>query len=190
MKRTLLWMTALLLGAGQWLAQAAEPIETDYKISAQDIIVIDVLGEKDLTKECRVTATGTINYYLIGTVEVGGKTAEEVKDIITERLDKDFLVNPQVTVELKHYRVREVFVNGAVYRPGAIALTGEQDLTILGAIFRAGGMTPRANQDKIKFTRPGKFERAYTLDMLKKLGDADALKIAPGDIIEVGDKVF
>lgn len=167
------------------LAQAS----TDYKIAPQDIIVIDVLGEEDLSKELRVSATGTINYFLLGNVEVGGKTTAEVKDNLTELLNKDYLVNPQVTVDVKEYRVREVFVNGAVFKPGAVAFSGEQRLSILGAIFRAGGMTARANHKEIKFTRPGQIQRTFSLDELKKQEDS-GLTLEPGDVIEVGDKVF
>ena len=115
-----------------------------------------------------MSGTGTINYYFLGEVQVAGRTTSEVREDLTTRLNKDYLVDPQVTVDVKEYRVREVFVNGQVNKPGAISLTGEQELRILGAIFRAGGLTPRASENKIRFTRPGDRERTFSLNDLKE----------------------
>ena len=100
------------------------------------------------------------------------------------------MVDPQVTVDVKDYRVREVFVNGAVGRPGSVILTGEQDLDILTAIARAGGLTVRANEDKITFTRPGSIsEKRLSMKQLKE-GPKYNLIVKPGDIIEVAEKIF
>ena len=162
---------------------------SDYKIAPNDIIVIDVFGEKDLSREFRVSATGTINYYFLKEVKVSGKTTSEVREMLTEMLDKDYLVDPQVAVDVKEYRVREVFVNGPVGKPGSVILTGEQPLDILGAIARAGGFLPRANQNKIKFFRQGRPEMTFSWDQLLKDTKSN-LVLQPGDVIEVGEKLF
>src|SRR5688500_5914786 len=136
MKKVLLLLWALLL-AGGISHRAFAQARSDYKIAPHDIIIIDVFGEKDLSKEFRVTATGTINYYFLGEVMVAGKTTSEVREAVTEELNRDYLVDPQISVDVKEYRVREVIVNGQVNKPGAISVTGEQELTILAAIGRA-----------------------------------------------------
>ena len=128
--------TFLILLAGLLLAlaapqRAAAQARADYRIAPNDIIVVDVFGEKDLSREFRVSGTGTINYYFLGEVQVAGRTTSEVREDLTTRLNKDYLVDPQVTVDVKEYRVREVFVNGQVNKPGAISLTGEQELLSL-----------------------------------------------------------
>jgi len=166
-------------------------VRSDYKIAPNDILVIDVFGEKDLSREVRVTASGKINLFLLDEVEVAGKTTTEVKDLLTRLLDKDYLVDPQVAVDVKEYRIREVFVNGMVGKPGSITLSGEQDLTILGALARAGGLTSRANDRKIKFTRPGVMEKTFSLEELKRETDpSKVISLKPGDIIEVADKLL
>lgn len=177
---------ALLAIPRETRAQAS----SDYRIAPNDIITIDVLGERDLAKELRVSGTGTINYFLLGTIEVGGKTTEEVKDILTELLDRDYLVNPQVTVDVKEYRVREVLVGGAVAKPGAVVFSGEQELTIVAAIGRAGGLTQRANTRDIKFTRPGRAPVSFRWEDLNRQTHAEMIKLQPGDVIEVGDRLF
>jgi polysaccharide export outer membrane protein len=207
MKNVLILMGTLLLagsGAERSFAQArpeygivpeATVAETttrqatarsDYKIAPHDTIVIDVFGEKDLSREFRVTVTGTINYYFLGELKVAGKTPSEVREVLTEELNRDYLVEPQITVDVKEYNLREVFVNGQVNKPGAITLTGAQELTIMSAIGRANGTTPRANRNKIKFTRPGEKERILSWDDLKD--PKYNFPLQPGDIIEVGEK--
>ncbi len=164
-------------------------VKSDYRIAPNDIVIIEVFGEKDLSREFRVTRSGTINYFFLGEVTVANKTTSQVREELAEKLNKDYLVDPQVTVDVKDYRVREVFVNGAVNKPGSIILTGEQDLDILGAIARAGGLTVRASENKIKFTRPGVMEKTISLEDLKK-GAKFNLQLQPGDIIEVAEKLF
>src|SRR5688572_6171724 len=159
MKNAFYVLLATILCAVTPFSRAQAQGRSDYKIAPNDTIIVDVFGEKDLSKEFRVSATGTINYYFLGEVSVGGKTPSEVREQLTAALNADYLVEPQVTVEVKNYREREVFVNGQVNKPGSILLTGEQELTIVGAISRAGGFTPRANENKIRFTRPGSRER-------------------------------
>ncbi|HUP79903.1 MAG TPA: polysaccharide biosynthesis/export family protein [Pirellula sp.] len=183
-----IFIVALLIG-GLIEAKLAAQVRSDYKIAADDIIVIDVFGEKDLSREFRVSKTGTINYFFLGQVTVAGKTTSEVQSELVSLLDADYLVEPQVVVDVKDYRVREVFVNGQVNRPGAILLTGDQDLTILGAIFRAGGLTTRASESKIKFTRPGTPEKVLSLDQLKNNQKLN-VTLQSGDIIEIGDKLL
>jgi polysaccharide biosynthesis/export protein VpsN len=183
--------SGLLLVLGLFCILVRTEAGPDYKISPEDILVIQVVGEKDLPTEFRVSGSGTIDFPFLKQVEVAGKTPAEVKQKITELLDKDYLVDPQVTVDVKQYRVREVLVNGQVNRPGAIRLGGEEKLTILAAIGRAGGLSPRANTKKIRLIRPGQFERVFTLNALTKESDPEKIPILePGDIIQVQDKLF
>src|SRR6266700_2182874 len=80
-------------------ARTEEAAEGDHKIAPLDIIMIDVVGEKDLSKEnLRVSTSGTITFPFLGNVEVKGKTPAEVENLLKEQLGKDYLVNPQVIV--------------------------------------------------------------------------------------------
>src|SRR5438876_10978979 len=86
-------------------ARTEEGAEGDHKIAPLDIINIDVVGEKDLSKDnLRVSSSGTITFPFLGSVEVKGKTPAEVENLLKEQLGKDYLVNPQVIVTVKEYR--------------------------------------------------------------------------------------
>jgi polysaccharide export outer membrane protein len=171
--------------------RAQDDLSADYKISPQDILVIGVIGEKDLTQDCRVNTSGTISYAWLNNVEVAGKTAAEVEQYIRKLLDKDYLVDPTVLVQVKEYRAREVTVMGQVNRPGAVPIPAEQPLTIVEAIARAGSIAKGGDPSKIYFTRRGKEKVRLSLDALSRTTDpAKMIYVQPGDVIDVGEKVF
>lgn len=180
-------MAAVVVGgaSNKNLAQAS-----DYQISPQDILVIDVVGEKDLGRDVRVSSSGTISFAWLSNVEVKGKTVAEVEQLLRDLLDRDYLVEPTVQVSIKEYRVREVNVLGPVNKPGSLLLPGEQKLTIVEAIGRAGGFTKLANENKIRFTRNGKVE-TFSFDELKKQTDpSKTIYLETGDVIEVVERIF
>ena len=168
-----------------------EAVEVDRKIAALDIIIVDVVGEKDLTnKEFRVSSSGTITYPYLGILEVKGKTPAEVETIIRDQLGKDYIVDPQVIVTVKEYRTRTVSVIGQVNKPGVIALPAEQKIDILEAIAQAGDLTKVANKNRIEVSRKGKTHK-FTLDELKKQTDPEKkFWLEPGDVIFVHESFF
>ena len=171
-------------------ARTDEAAEGDHKIAPLDIIMVDVVGEKDLSKELRVSTSGTITFPFLGSIEVKGKTPAEVETLIKEKLGKDYLVDPQVIITVKEYRSRTVLVIGQVNKPGLIALPAEQKLGILEAIAQAGDLAKSANKNRIEVSRNGKTQK-FTLDDLKK--DTSPEKkfwLEPGDVIYVHESFF
>jgi protein involved in polysaccharide export with SLBB domain len=168
-------------------------VSNQYKIAPQDILIIDVVGEKELMREVRVGADGGVSFAWFSDIAVTGKTIAEVEKEIRDLLDKDYIVNPRVLVTVKEYRTRDVSVWGYVNKPGAVQIAAEQPLKIVDAIAKAGGIVSgRGDKNKIFFTRPGKIEkRQYRFDDLNNETDpAKLIFLEPGDVIEVGDKVF
>src|SRR3989454_496328 len=171
-------------------ARTDEAAEGDHKIAPLDIIMVDVVGEKDLSKELRVSTSGTITFPFLGSVEVKGKTPAEVENLLKEKLGKDYLVDPQVIVTVKEYRTRTVSVIGQVNKPGVIALPSEQKVEILEAIAQAGDLTKAANKSRIEVNRKGKTYK-FTLDDLKKESRAEKkFWLEPGDVIYVHESFF
>ena len=171
-------------------ARTDEAAEGDHKIAPLDIIMIDVVGEKDLSKELRVSTSGTITFPFLGSIEVKGKTPAEVENLLKGKLGKDYLVDPQVIITVKEYRSRTVSVIGQVNKPGLIALPAEQKLGILEAIGQAGDLAKSANKNRIEVSRKGKTQK-FTLDDLKK--DTNPEKkfwLEPGDVIYVHESFF
>ena len=164
----------------------------DYKISPQDTIVVDVFGEEKLKdKEFKVSATGEIDFYLLGNVKVAGLTPSSAGQFLKDKLDKEqFIKNPQITVRVKEYNKRFINVIGEVRKPGAIELPGEQKWTIPEAIAHADGFTPTAKLKKIKFTRNGRVITVNYYRLLKVTDPTKVIFVEPGDSIEVPQTIF
>jgi protein involved in polysaccharide export with SLBB domain len=188
--RTLIaFFVALLANAP--LRAATDDFSTDYKVTPQDILTITVVGERDLLQDCRVTSSGTITYQWLSNVEVAGKTAAEIEQLLRRLLDKDYLVDPTVLVAIKEYRTREVTVIGNVNRPGSILIPAEQPLTIVEAISRAGGTARGADLKRITFKRRGEEKKVFKWDDLNKENDPNKIVyVQPGDVIKVEEQVF
>ncbi|MDE2490913.1 MAG: polysaccharide export protein [Elusimicrobia bacterium] len=165
----------------------------DYKIGGADLLQISVFGEKDMDRLARVGQTGTITYPLIGEVKVGGLTVPQAEDALARRL-KEYLRDPQVTIFIKEYGNKKVFVFGQVQKPGAIELPTETDMTVLEAISQAGGFTPIAAPDRTRVIRlvDGKSEKfTVPVSEITKMGEKDKdMTLKPNDVVFVPESVF
>ena len=102
----------------------------------------------DLERGILVSADGTINLPLIGTVQVAGLTAQEAANLLTNEYSK-FIRNAHVTLDVLNKRV---YVMGEVREPGSINITNET-LNLLEAIADVGGFTDYAERNTIKIIR-------------------------------------
>ena len=109
----------------------------EYRVGAKDVLKVTVWGHDDLTRQVVVSADGTFTFPLIGDVRVAGLTPGAIEELLRDRLGKDYLVNPQVSVSVQEYRSQRVFVLGEVEKPGTYALTGQT--TLLDVLSQAGG---------------------------------------------------
>jgi polysaccharide export outer membrane protein len=114
---------------------------------------VQVFQEPDLDREIRVSQDGAISLPLVGQVDVKGHSLSAIEKTVRELYDRDYLVNPQVTVTVVKYQVRTVNVMGAVNQPQAVDYPPEQTLSVLDAISRAGGFNRFADRKKVVLTR-------------------------------------
>ncbi len=122
-------------------------------LHCDDLIRITVFQESDLTTETRITKAGSITFPLIGTVQVAGKTISQTEEQIRALLDKDYIVNPHVTVAVIEYSKAWVTVLGQVQKPGNVEMPNNGGLDLLGAIALAGGYTADADMEHVAVRR-------------------------------------
>lgn len=169
-----------LAGAGRPArAQGAPRVQDAYRLGANDKLRISVFGETDLSGEFEVDGRGNISYPLLGQIAVGGLTIPVVEAKLTELLQKDYLKQPRVTVEVLTYR--PFFILGEVNLPGRYSYVN--GMTILNAVAMGGGFTYRADRDDIRVSR----DTATGTRKFKVTVDTPVL---PGDVIEVKDRLF
>lgn len=173
--------------------QQIESKKSDYHITNADLIRITVLGEEDMAREVRVSQNGTITYPLIGSVPVGGLSTSQAEAAIATKLN-DFLRGAQVTVFIKEYGNKKVFVFGHVNKPGAIEIPTETKLTVLEAISQAGGFAPLAAPDRTRVVRMlNGVSQSFTIEVsaITKKGEKDKdIALEPNDIVFIPESYF
>ncbi len=88
--------------------------------------------------ETRISKSGDIVLPLLGSVHVAGQTVSDAAANIRARLDKDYIINPQVTVTIMEYAPQWVTVLGEVQHAGQVAIPPQGGLDLMGAIALAG----------------------------------------------------
>ncbi|MCM3880884.1 MAG: polysaccharide biosynthesis/export family protein [Vicinamibacterales bacterium] len=114
----------------------------DYLVGAGDILQVTVYGEKELTGSFRVDNDGTFPYQYLNRVKAEGLTTQAIEESMEKALADGFLRNPQVSVEVREYRSKNVWVQGQVRAPGKYPLPANASL--MDAIFLAGSTTADA----------------------------------------------
>lgn len=106
---------------------------------------------EDVSKVYGVSGDGSISFPMIGTVAVSGRGPAEVEDEIRTRLADGYIVNPNVTVQVKEYKSKKVSITGEVRKPGT--LTWRPSMTINEAVSDANGFTAMAKPNAVVVTR-------------------------------------
>ena len=149
-KLTSVFLVAMLVN-GVVVAVAAQPQSGyQYQLGPNDVVRVQVFGEEDLTVESKVGGgDGTINFPLLGSVPIAGKTVKELQEYLASRLAEGYVRSPKVTVLMVRYR--NFYMHGEVKTPGGYPY--EAGLTVQKAISLAGGFTEKAETRKIAATR-------------------------------------
>jgi polysaccharide export outer membrane protein len=144
-------MTSELGAPDTTTANGAYTGVSEYRIGAQDLLEISVFQVPDLNRTVRVNTAGQISLPLIGDLQAGGRTVQEVEKDIAAKLEEGFLQNPQVSVFVKEFTSQRVTVEGAVREPGIFPLSGRT--TLLQALAMAKGLDPLANPQGVVIFR-------------------------------------
>ncbi len=169
----------------------------DYVLQPQDVLRIFVFQHDDINKQTEsvsISKEHTISLPLIRTVNLRGKTVRQAEEMIRAAYDKDYLVNPQVSVMVQKYADRSVNVVGQVNNPGRIQFPQERGLSIVDAISLAGGFTRLADLKKVKLTRAGadgdNDVQEINVDVMMKSGGREVVMLEKDDVILVPERNF
>ena len=160
----------------------------EYLLGEGDILQITVFGHADLTTTVRVPPEGSVRFPLIGSIGAAGLTAGQLAAAITAGLADGFIVDPQVTVAVQEYRMKQAGIVGRVNRPGQYDFRGR--LTFLELLSRAGGLAADAGAQAFvrRQAAPGAPATELTVDLkaLVRRGDLSGdIEIRDGDIATV-----
>lgn len=187
---------ALALAVSPAIAQETAETPAEYKIGSGDILEVVVIGNDEASRSATVSPGGTITLPLIGEVPVAGRTTSEVRGTVTQALEKDYLVNPQVEVRVKEYGSQFVLAVGEMRTPGRKALRANARL--IDVLMDAGGFSAQASGDVVVTRVDGAFPdgtktlrvRVTTTNPSAKDRSALEMALRSGDIVVAAPKAY
>ena len=154
-----------------------------------DLVEIRVYGE-DLSGAHRVAPEGTIDFPLCGKVKLSGLSTSQAADAITRCLKDGYLKAPQVSVLIREYNSKKIFVFGEVQKPGTFPFEG--NMSIIQAITLAGGFTKLAAKNSTNVTRIVDGQEKKLRVPVEEIGQGKEKNflLQPGDIVFVPESFF
>src|SRR2546423_3925997 len=131
------------------LSSTARGLPHDYVIGNGDVIDIDVFDVKELSREVRVSQTGSIGIPLVPVrLHVGGLTEVQTEQKIAEVLEANGLVShPQISVSVKERKSKPITVVGAVGHP--MVYQADRPISLVEILAEAGGILSDAAESVI-----------------------------------------
>jgi polysaccharide export outer membrane protein len=162
------------------LSATARYIPHDYIIGSGDTISIDVFDVKELSRDVRVSQTGTIGLPLIPVrLQVKGLTETQAEQKIAEVLQANGLVShPEVSVSVKDRKSKPITVVGAVGHQ--MVYQAERPVTLLEVLAEAGGVANDAGDTAI-VTRPT--SESVDTSQAPAVSNEDVIPSSPKDVI-------
>jgi polysaccharide export outer membrane protein len=158
----------------------------DYHIGPSDLLEISVFQVPDLSRTVRVNARGGLTMPLIGEIQAGGLTGQQLEKLIAQKLQETYLQDPQVSVFIKEFVSQRVTVSGSVNKAGVFPISGKT--TLMQAIAMAGGLEKFADENDIKVFRAGQNGTRevlkYDLEPIRK-GEAEDPELHTSDVVVV-----
>jgi polysaccharide biosynthesis/export protein len=180
--------------AAQSATQSVVQLSDAYALGPGDAIAITIFNVPEYSGSQQVSADGSLNLPVVGSVNVNGLTLAEAGSVIATAFRGE-LRYPQVTVVLEKPRPLRIAVSGEVSQPGLYTLTPEGDAqfpTVAQALQTAGGVTQAADLRSVQLRRSNAqgAVQAVTLDLWQLLNDGDVrqdLPLRDGDAIVIGE---
>ncbi|MBI2932603.1 MAG: SLBB domain-containing protein [Planctomycetes bacterium] len=151
------------------LKEHDQRLREGYPLHPGDKVRFQVVGQPELSFSAYVPMEGFLHYPHAGSLILKGRTAEGVRRDIIERL-AGYLNNPEVTVFVEEYAVKNIYVLGAVNQAREYELPRGQQITLLQGVALGQGFKPEAEK------------RSVLLIRSKQIGGAEKITI-PVDVV-------
>ena len=125
----------------------------EYRLSKYDVINLLVLGFPDGigVNDIMVGPDGLVQLPYAGTVRLAGLTLEETKALLMEKLGQ-YIKIPDMSIMIKNYGPRKIYVMGEVKNPGIHELSIES-MNVFAALSQAGGVATHGRPRHVQVIR-------------------------------------
>ena len=162
------------------MSAAARVMPHDYVIGNGDLLDLEVFDVKELSREVRVSQTGSIGIPLVPVrLHVAGLTEVQAEQKIAEVLESSGLVShAEVSVTVKERKSKPITVVGAVSHP--MVYQADRPVTLLEVLAEAGGVANDAS-DTVIVNRPSQEASSDPLEPPAIGPEGSAPVAAPSD---------
>lgn len=176
------------------IAGVGSVVGENYILKPSDVIRVDVYLEPDLNKIVRVEGDGSVALALVGKVKVAGMTVAESQSLIADLYNRDYLVDPQLTVLVTSFAAKYVRILGSVNRAGVVQIPPDRAMTLTEAIASANGISRLGNPKSITIKRVNQdgSTRQFEVNFTRILTSPDSqdLLLEEGDTIWVPERLI
>jgi polysaccharide export outer membrane protein len=135
-----------MLSAATVAAQPNAAGVVRYEVQPSDVLQISVWREPELTQQVLVRPDGGFSFPLAGELSAAGKTVEELRLELVEKLGR-YIPDLVVTVAVLEIKGNKIYVIGQVNQPGEFIVNPRVD--VIQALSLAGGTTAFASPSEI-----------------------------------------
>ena len=167
------------------------PGPAEFIFGPGDRISIKVWRHEEMDMQVTVAPDGGITYPLVGRIQVAGLSYPALVAALEQGLST-YYTDVSVAVNVEEVSNQKVFVLGEVRSPAVLQV--ENDLSILEALTRTGGIAPDARTDNVLLIRGGLQQpELYTVDVKAIYAEGDLSQLVylqRGDIVVVPTKTI
>ena len=153
---------------------------------------MSVFHQPDLTTRSPIAGDGSVQFPLIGEVKLAGLPLRSAREIIRKRYDSDYLVEPQVYLNVVAYAQHTFTILGQVNKPGTYEFPGGKPLSLLEGVGLAGGFTRLANASSVIVKRNSKgADQTVKVNAKQRVNSNKAsFQLQPDDVVTVTESWF
>lgn len=164
-----------------------------YRLGKRDVLDVYVMNHPEMSSQrvnlgeiagTTVQDDGAVHLPVFGAIDAEGLTLEQLRQRLAEEAAR-YLVDPQVTVEVRRYASQRFYVLGAVRSPGVFAADGTT--TLLDALALAGGAAEAADLEAASVVRDGALLPINVADVVYRGDLARNMRLQGGDLVYVPD---
>lgn len=197
-KVAFLLITTLLLNLTVVFANPAE--QPEYQLSKYDVLNIVIVGVELGLNDIMIGPDGYVNLPYAGSVKLAGLTVPAATKILSERLG-EYMKIPSMSLIIKQYGPRKVYVMGEVKNPGMYSLSSDY-MNVFAALSSAGGIAKkgrtkqiavvRVNNDKVNVQKVDieRFIKNQDITQNIALKDGDMIYVPKSNKIDLNEDVM
>jgi len=164
----------------------------EYRIGPEDVLEVSFWQDQQLNATVRVSLEGKITLDIIGQIEAGGKTTEELQNDIVRNISRLNKNISQAVVRVITFNYNHVFIAGEVETPGKLGF--EEIPNLWTIINESGGITEFADLSRVAIIRggdrAGQVEIVNVRDAIANGNLRNLPKIGRQDTIEIPRRLY